>query len=89
MVMRLLIGLWLLLGVASALVSGLVSCNTISKPVPESKAHHAAYAAEEFVWDRPRPTHPANFFDFYYKHCTTDGHQPYPAKTGYECTSPD
>lgn len=69
----------------------LVACSNLT-PLEEvyskSKAHHGAFAAEGFTFDRPMPHHPKEDLEFYYKNCSLKGRNPYPLKSEYECSEP-
>ncbi|MGE0633621.1 MAG: hypothetical protein AB7O96_14505 [Pseudobdellovibrionaceae bacterium] len=54
----------------------------------ESKAHHAAYAAEGFVYEKDYPKRPVSEIEFYFKHCSLGSRKPYPSRDEYECSNP-
>lgn len=54
-----------------------------------SQAQPEAFSADMSV-RKEMPHRKPQFapFDFYYKHCSTNGNEAYYSKTSYDCTSP-
>lgn len=65
-----------------------LGCASSSDAEPQSKAHPAAYAADDFVYEKDMPKRPRQKGDFYFKHCALDGRKPFPSKDEYECSNP-
>jgi hypothetical protein len=65
------------------------SCATVDgDEQPLTKAHPAAYAADNFTFGKPRKKSPANDFDFYYKNCNVVDRQAFPKGAIWQCSTP-
>ncbi len=77
------------------LIVVLTACSSTREPymLPETDEHNmapgAAYAAENFTFRKPMPDRREwKPWEFYYKHCSTNGNEAYYSKTSYDCSGP-
>lgn len=57
----------------------------------DSAAEGAAWTGSHMFPRKQMPQHernPANEYDFYFKHCSSNGNQSYFSKTSYDCSGP-
>lgn len=74
--------LWTIAGCSST------ALERMQRESDRARPHPAGYAADDFTFNRPRPERSERRYEFYYKHCSFVGREPYPDANMYSCTEP-